>query len=355
MAVTVASRLICVLALTGLAAGCAASAQTERATPAERQAVAAGEARLVLDQDQDLERQEEDEAFPVADDDFGGERTRSGAERRCAVIVGDDTKGVGPKDARDFETALRIFPEWAPPQGLFETIVANASNRTVRDAVLRLHGRGCVQLVFFYSGHGSNRQGDRAPEDEAHDLTIADRDEYLSLRNVDNATEDDVRDTHRIFDDELGEILRAWQVSNRGSEPVVGSGGRQRVYVYPELLVILHSCRSGGFVGGGSDLDVRLLGRFEILMGSGENERCFARDPNGGPVSNSAFVGNLLSGMNLAAGDRDVTGKGLFAGADDETRREARRICDVAGGCRQNPRRFTSIPGDGTITLHQHP
>jgi hypothetical protein len=208
-----------------------------------------------------------------------------------------------------------------------------------------------VQLVFFYSGHGSNRRGDRAPRDEAQDVG-ARRDEYLSLRNRQEVREDQIGDDQRIFDDELGEMLRAWQVANRGSRPVPGSGGRQLVYVYPELLVILQACRSGGFVGGGADLDVRLGGRFEILMGSGESERCYARRPAGGVVQNSVFVGNLLAGMSLAAGDRDVTGKSLFEGADDETTDEARRICTEPGGCNQNPQRFTSIPGGGTITLH---
>lgn len=31
---------------------------------------------------------------------------------RCAVIIGDDTFGVGPKDAQDFYDALRKLPEW---------------------------------------------------------------------------------------------------------------------------------------------------------------------------------------------------------------------------------------------------
>ncbi|MGH8478395.1 MAG: hypothetical protein ACREXK_02170 [Gammaproteobacteria bacterium] len=116
--------------------------------------------------------------------------------------------------------------------------------------------------------------------------------------------------------------------------------------------MVLHACRSGGFVGGGSDLDARLRERFEILMGSGENELCRARLPAGGVVQNSVFVGNILEGMSLAAGDRDVSGKSIFAGADDETAIEANQICAAQGGCNQTPQRYTSIPGDGTITLH---
>ncbi|HEX2253901.1 MAG TPA: hypothetical protein VHQ65_11595 [Thermoanaerobaculia bacterium] len=308
------------------------------------------EGPLVRDPDEDMEREETPAPVPVGIDDIGLAEL-GGAARRCAVIVGDDTLGVGPKDARDFEAALRRLPEWRPPVALYRTIFANATKQSVGDAVRALHGRGCLQMVFFYSGHGSNRQGDRAPLDEAQDPGT-NRDEYLSLRNRQAVSERSLRDDRRIYDDELAEILRAWQVANRTSRPVPGSGGRQRVFVYPELLVILHACRSGGFVGGQQDLDLELRDRFEILMGSGENELCRARAPVNGVVQNSLFVGNILAGMSLAGGDRDVTGKSLFQGADDETTRAARQLCRVRGGCGQTPARYFSLRGDGTITLH---
>lgn len=311
---------------------------------------------LILDIDEDDKPEDTSPPAVIGSTEFGLILEKGGNRVRCAVIIGDNSKGIGPKDARDFQTALQALPEWRPPNALYQTIFANASNRSVRQAVKNLHNKGCIQQVFFYSGHGSNKRGDLAPADEEADnprSTSRRKDEYLSLRNRDGVKEAQMTDAQRVFDDELGEILRDWQISNRISQPVAGSGGRQRVYFYPEMLVILHACRSGGFVGGSTDLDVRLRDRFEILMGSREAQKCYALDLPGNP-QNSFFVGNLLAGMSITPRDRAITGRTLFDGADNETTRDARQNCR-AGTCRQNPQRFTSIRGNGTITLHSGP
>ncbi|MGH8478394.1 MAG: hypothetical protein ACREXK_02165 [Gammaproteobacteria bacterium] len=212
-----------------LAAGCVRVGEETLTGKGEHPFAGPGEGQLVRDPDEDAVSEEPFAPIPVADEGFDGIIERADGATRCAVIVGDDTLGVGPKDAQDFEAALRRFPEWSRPNGLYQTILANATKQGVQDAILALHARGCVQLVFFYSGHGSNRRGDREPRDEGQAGT--NRDEYLSLRNDQSTPEGAIGDDRRVFDDDLAEMLRAWQVANRSSRPVPGAGDRQFVYV----------------------------------------------------------------------------------------------------------------------------
>lgn len=235
----------------------------------------------------------------------------------------------------------------------------------MRKHIAALDYKHCAVEVFFYSGHGSQKKkkgetgdGDRPPRDE--ESPVDRPDEHLSLRNVDGVNAEDVDYDHRIYDDELGPWLAEWQWTNQWQIP---AGGIQVTREYPPLLVILHACHAGGFVGGKADLDATLHPPFEILMGSREGEVCSASRPSEAGIPNSYFVDHLLQGMQIPPA-HPVTGEGLFKGADGATTKDAKNACAAnpgvdddgnplpgGGGCEQHPQRYSS-PAGSTVSLH---
>ncbi|HUS80622.1 MAG TPA: DVUA0089 family protein [Armatimonadota bacterium] len=152
----------------------------------------------------------------------GGGGQGDGVVTRRAVCVGiSDYAGIAndlsycDDDARDFAAALAAGSNWSAAN--IQTIVdrqAVAANIWAALNAMAAASDADDQCVFFYSGHGT-RGSDLAPLDEGGGY-----DEYL--------VESDMADN--IRDDELGNWVAGLPTSN--------------------VLVVLCSCYSGGFIKG---------------------------------------------------------------------------------------------------------